>query len=242
MNALVLNPPSKVVKNVVRDLLYACWCKGKRIGGIRFPKTSVSDPAKIYNSSNIILKAIYLRRLKICFQLIKGNSQRTLELGTGSGILIPSLFKNSRQLIGLDIHKRLLEVKNALIDAKITNFELIQASAYQIPVQDNVFDSIIAISLLEHLPKVERVVKEARRVIKKNGSFIVGVPIENRATKLRHLYLAKKYGTNANFHITSYQDIFSAVRKYFRIVNIKKLVPFMPIAASMYCALECRPK
>jgi len=33
MKALVLNPSSAFTKNVVRDVIYGCWCKGKRIGG-----------------------------------------------------------------------------------------------------------------------------------------------------------------------------------------------------------------
>ncbi|HOD11885.1 MAG TPA: radical SAM protein [Candidatus Omnitrophota bacterium] len=37
MKILVLVPPSKFVKNVPRDLVYGCWCKGKRIAGIQFP-------------------------------------------------------------------------------------------------------------------------------------------------------------------------------------------------------------
>ncbi len=37
MKVLVLNPSSSVTKNVVRDLIYGCWCKGKRIGGTQAP-------------------------------------------------------------------------------------------------------------------------------------------------------------------------------------------------------------
>lgn len=37
MKILVLNPPSIRVDNVVRDALYGCWCKGKRIGGAKTP-------------------------------------------------------------------------------------------------------------------------------------------------------------------------------------------------------------
>lgn len=40
MNILVLIPPSKFSKNVARDLVYGCWCKGKRIAGIKFPPIS----------------------------------------------------------------------------------------------------------------------------------------------------------------------------------------------------------
>ncbi len=40
MKAIVLIPPSKHSKNVARDLVYGCWCKGKRIAGIQFPPVS----------------------------------------------------------------------------------------------------------------------------------------------------------------------------------------------------------
>lgn len=40
MRAAVLIPPSKYAKNVARDLIYGCWCKGKRIAGLQFPPVS----------------------------------------------------------------------------------------------------------------------------------------------------------------------------------------------------------
>lgn len=37
MKVLILNPFTKITGNVVRDLIYGCWCQGKRIGGTKFP-------------------------------------------------------------------------------------------------------------------------------------------------------------------------------------------------------------
>jgi len=37
MKVLGLNPPSRYTKNLARDLLWGCWCKGKRIAGVQFP-------------------------------------------------------------------------------------------------------------------------------------------------------------------------------------------------------------
>ena len=37
MKILGLNPPSIFTKNVARDLLWGCWCKGRRIAGVQFP-------------------------------------------------------------------------------------------------------------------------------------------------------------------------------------------------------------
>jgi len=41
VSILLLNPPSKYSKNVVRDLFYGCWCKGKRIASTQFPPTTL---------------------------------------------------------------------------------------------------------------------------------------------------------------------------------------------------------
>lgn len=40
MRIMLLIPPSRFSKNVVRDLIYGCWCKGKRIARIQFPPIS----------------------------------------------------------------------------------------------------------------------------------------------------------------------------------------------------------
>ncbi len=37
MRVLVLNPPTRQTGNVIRDVLYGCWCNGKRIGGGTVP-------------------------------------------------------------------------------------------------------------------------------------------------------------------------------------------------------------
>lgn len=37
MKVIALNPPSIGSDNVIRDVVYGCWCKGKRIGGAKTP-------------------------------------------------------------------------------------------------------------------------------------------------------------------------------------------------------------
>jgi len=37
MRLALINPPNKDLKNTVKDLLYGCWCQGRRIGGGSFP-------------------------------------------------------------------------------------------------------------------------------------------------------------------------------------------------------------
>lgn len=51
MKILALVPPSKFSRNVARDLIYGCWCKGKRIAGIQFPPLSILSVATVLNRS-----------------------------------------------------------------------------------------------------------------------------------------------------------------------------------------------
>ncbi len=53
MKVLILIPPSKYSKNVARDLVYGCWCKGKRIAGIQFPPLSLLTLATVLKEAQI---------------------------------------------------------------------------------------------------------------------------------------------------------------------------------------------
>jgi len=53
MKILILIPPSKHAKNVARDLVYGCWCKGKRIAGIEFPPLSLLSVATVLRQEGL---------------------------------------------------------------------------------------------------------------------------------------------------------------------------------------------
>jgi radical SAM superfamily enzyme YgiQ (UPF0313 family) len=58
INILVLNPPSEKTKNIVRDLIYGCWCKGKRIGGMKSPPLGLLLVATILKENSHKVKLI----------------------------------------------------------------------------------------------------------------------------------------------------------------------------------------
>lgn len=47
MKIFILNPSATVAKNVVRDVLYGCWCSGKRIGGGTVPPFALLQVATV---------------------------------------------------------------------------------------------------------------------------------------------------------------------------------------------------
>ncbi len=44
---LILNPPSRYSRNLVKDVAYGCWCKGKRIAGAQVPNLTMLNLATI---------------------------------------------------------------------------------------------------------------------------------------------------------------------------------------------------
>ncbi len=58
IKVLILVPPSKYSKNVARDLVYGCWCKGKRIAGVKFPPISLALAATVLRESGLSVSLV----------------------------------------------------------------------------------------------------------------------------------------------------------------------------------------
>jgi anaerobic magnesium-protoporphyrin IX monomethyl ester cyclase len=55
VNIFILNPSTSLTKNVVRDVLYGCWCNGKRIGGGTVPPFALLQVATVLkNDGNVV--------------------------------------------------------------------------------------------------------------------------------------------------------------------------------------------
>lgn len=87
-----------------------------------------------------------------------------LDLGCGTGLLNKKL----KNLIGLDISIEMLKI--ATYGEKV-----IQAQFESIPFKNNSFDAIFSFSALQSTSNLKKTMKEIKRVLKKEGTFIVTV-------------------------------------------------------------------
>jgi ubiquinone/menaquinone biosynthesis C-methylase UbiE len=94
---------------------------------------------------------------------------KSLELGCGTGRLANSLFKISDEVYGVDLSEEVLKIaKNKYPKLKLTCSEVIK-----LDYPDNYFDLVIINGSLHHFFAVEETFKEANRVLKPGGVFVL---------------------------------------------------------------------
>ncbi len=92
-----------------------------------------------------------------------------LDIGCGGGFLTNKLAKAGHQVTGVDLSFPSLEIaKKQDATASVAYYE---ADAYSLPFEENEFDAVCAMDLLEHVKEPWRVIEEAARVLRPGGLF-----------------------------------------------------------------------
>ncbi|MFH0869780.1 MAG: class I SAM-dependent methyltransferase [archaeon] len=96
-----------------------------------------------------------------------------LEVGCGTGALVPFLSRNFKRVIAVDISKKMVEIaqeKNSTLE----NVEFKVMDMLNITRLQEKFDVIVAVNsiIMPNIVKVNKVLKKIYRVLKRGGTFI----------------------------------------------------------------------
>ena len=94
------------------------------------------------------------------------------------------------------------------------------------PYQDNYFDTVLLISILEHLKPDEQVraFQEMKRVLKPNGQVVYGVPIERGLM----VFMFRVMGCNIReHHFSTEKDVQAAAESVLQKVRVGQMQSFM---------------
>jgi len=112
---------------------------------------------------------------KITIELISPtHEKRILEIGCGIGGSAP-LISECREFVGTDLSEIGMSEANRLFGDK-PNFRFVPMDAMDLKFDDEQFDIVLAREVIEHLPEPHRAIREAFRVLKPNGLFLVTSP------------------------------------------------------------------
>jgi ubiquinone/menaquinone biosynthesis C-methylase UbiE len=177
------------------------------------------------------IKYIQKYRFKRIIQLLgdlKYNS--LLEVGTGSGIFLPELSKHCEQLYACDIHSNFDNIANLCKKFEIKNYNLSTQSIESTNFPDESFDVVVAVSVLEFVPDIQKAVTEIKRILKKDGIFITICPMENKFLDFfLSLYTKKtpkeEFGDSRQNVSSTLEQNFIVIKKGFMLPIIGKLFP-----------------
>ena len=101
-----------------------------------------------------------------------GSKELGLDLGCGTGFLIPHVTEKVGLLVGLDVsQKALQEAKKRT--KNMPNIVLVRADADNTPFPDHIFDKIFAITVLQNMPDPTKTITEMKRTSKPQAIFAV---------------------------------------------------------------------
>ena len=135
-------------------------------------------------------------RIKTIMKMIKLHKGKLLDVGFGRGLLEESINKTSFKLYGIDISKTAID---KMINKEIKG-EFIIGSILKIPFDNNFFDFVVALEVLEHISPSDtfQALRELKRVLKERGLLIISVPLNENLEDLH------KKGLNFSRHVRNY--------------------------------------
>ena len=188
-----------------------------------------TDPLRFYYWP--VLGRLYRRRVELCLGLLSGGG-RVLEVGFGSGLTFLNLHDGYQEIHGLDLTADVNAVA-AVFRARGIETKLLNGSVLEMPFEDDSFDSVILISILEHLQPGEQqaAFREIGRVLKAGGEAVYGVPVDRPL--MTAVFRLMGYDIRGH-HFSTERDVASAAQEYFGSLELRTMRGICGLSGPIY--------
>jgi ubiquinone/menaquinone biosynthesis C-methylase UbiE len=158
--------------------------------------------------------------VELCLAELTGG-ERVVEIGFGSGATFLNLNEFYGQICGLDLSAPAANVRDVFRSHGVETL-LLNGDVLHMPYRDNSFDTVLAISIFEHLTpgEVSEALRDVRRVLKPGGQLVYGVPVRSRLMTCAFIVFYPRINEH---HFSSQEDIRSAARGLLRQVRLVKM-------------------
>jgi SAM-dependent methyltransferase len=202
--------------------------------GVLVPNNAV-DPLPFYYRP--LLGRVFAARLNAGLRLLDGHYGRLLEIGYGSGLLMPTLASACDELYGLDLEREPSGLRDRLALLGVKPRALVQANAQSIPFDGAFFDAVVAFSIFEHLRAGELApaLGEVARVLRPGGRLLVGCPAVHRLMNAAFATIGFR-GIDEH-HFSDIADVVSASAPWFSIERsaaLPSVMRAMPLGWAPY--------
>jgi ubiquinone/menaquinone biosynthesis C-methylase UbiE len=188
-----------------------------------FARGNPSDPIRYYYWP--LIGRMYRQRVELCLAECNGG-ERVLEVGFGCGLTFQNLASMYREVHGLDLFADITQVGKFFEEKGIRTY-LKNGDVLNMPYPNATFDTVLLISILEHLKPEEQPVamQEIQRVLKPGGQLVYGVPVERPLMA----FMFRVMGVNIReLHFSTEIDVSRSADQAFHrvsVVDMKSLIP-----------------
>ena len=199
------------------------------------------DPLAFYYKP--IVGRVFRARIDLGLGLLTGPYEALLEVGYGSGLLLPTLAKVAKVVEGLDLEPPPRGL-DAFLAARKVRVELVQGDVRAIPLPESRFDCVVAFSIFEHLGglALDEGLAEIARITRPGGTFLVGCPAVHRA--MSAAFAAIGFSGIDHHHVSDLGTILAAADRHF-VVEAQAAWPplvgeVLPLGWAPYSAVRLR--
>ncbi len=115
-----------------------------------------------------------------------------VDLGSGAGLLLPSLLARFKNVIALDSSQTMLKVAADYVQkqnsAAASRCEFRLGELEHLPIHDRTVDAAIASMVLHHVSNPGNAIAEVYRVLKRGGMFVLADLLEHNIAEMREKY------------------------------------------------------
>jgi ubiquinone/menaquinone biosynthesis C-methylase UbiE len=187
------------------------------------------DPIKYYYWP--VFGKMYRRRVELALGECTGG-KKILEVGFGTGLAFPNLHDMYKEIHGIDLTADIEAVQSVFAPMNIPLF-LEKGDVQNMPYPNNTFDTVLLVSILEHLKplELEHAFKEVNRVLKPGGQMVYGTPVE----KPFMVFMFRLLGHDIrDEHFSTEKEIAAAAYKAFSKGHVIEMKSVPPIAGTVY--------
>jgi len=184
------------------------------------------DPLRYYYWP--VVGSLYRRRVELALSECKGG-EKILEIGFGTGLSFLNLAEMYREIHGLDLTANIPEVASVFEPLGVHPV-LQNGNVLAMPYPDHSFDTVLLISILEHLQPADliKAFHEIYRVLKPGGQVVYGVPVEKPLMVVAFRLLGVDIREH---HYSTEEDVRCAAQAVFEEFRI---IPVMTILGQVY--------
>jgi len=160
----------------------------------------------------------HLARYRFASRFVKGL--RVLDVASGSGYGSYLLFKSgAKEVVGVDVDQQAVNYSNRTYHGE--NLSFVVGDAENLRFKKDRFDVVVSFETIEHLPNHLKYIQEIKRVLAKNGLFIMSTPDKD-------IYRAYNLGVNNQYHVSEMRrnEIIEFLNSHFTNARFYGQVPF----------------